>query len=91
MKFTDDELSTIKKLQTRYADIVRKIGQNELQIHDIQKVLEDLETQREKLFQEYQQAKDDEQNLVNTFTVKYGEGTIDINTGNFTPSNPEEN
>jgi len=88
-KFTENELLKIKKLQELYADIIQKMGQLELQIVDIEKILNDLKNDKSESLVKYQNAKKMEEDLVHELTEKYGEGSIDINTGDFTPSNPK--
>tara|TARA_R100000008_G_scaffold85365_1_gene75097 strand:+ start:228 stop:476 length:249 start_codon:yes stop_codon:yes gene_type:complete len=76
-KLTEEELGKINAIGQQEADIVLKIGQSEIQLDAIKK-------QKEVLLQQLTDLGKERTNLMNDMQAKYGEGTIDINTGEFT-------
>ena len=76
--FDPKDLENLKKLQARTDQIIIQLGQISLQKYQIQKVEDQLKEEITKLEVE-------EKQLASDFTSKYGRGTLDIESGNFTP------
>ena len=79
-KFEDKDLQTLRELQGQTDKIVFSLGQ--------------ISIQRERLNQSENQLKEElknidlkESELGKEFATKYGVGNVDIETGDFTPSN----
>ena len=79
ISFTQEELNEIRELRAELSTITFKLGQlhiNEIKLKNTQKEvnneLSDLEVK--------------ESSLAKKLSNKYGKGTIDIETGTFTPS-----
>ena len=77
--FSTEEIDKIKNLKNEVNQIAFQFGQlyiNKLKLEEQEKFLKDkmeaLETQ--------------EKNIANELTSKYGKGSIDLETGTFTPS-----
>ena len=79
IKFTDDELKEISDIRTSYAEITNRFGQIQLTKYNIQKQEEQAEI-------DFESVKVKEQEVLKGITEKYGPGTLDPNTGVFTPS-----
>tara|TARA_Y100000593_G_scaffold88565_1_gene171110 strand:- start:76 stop:363 length:288 start_codon:yes stop_codon:yes gene_type:complete len=86
IKFTDDELKSLKNLQTRYLDIQQKFGQlaiGRINLNNRINEMDKLELENKKEFDEIVV---EESKLVDELTKKYGQGQLDPNTGVFTPN-----
>tara|TARA_B100000945_G_scaffold289805_1_gene263130 strand:+ start:688 stop:945 length:258 start_codon:yes stop_codon:yes gene_type:complete len=79
IKFTDDELKSIEELRTEYVNITNRFGQIALTRYNVEK-------QEEQAEADFEQIRAKEQKVLNDITEKYGPGTLDPNTGVFTPS-----
>ena len=79
IKFSDDELKQITEIRTNYAEITNRFGQIQLTKYNIQKQEEQAEI-------DFESVKVKEQEVLKGITDKYGQGTLDPNTGVFTPS-----
>ena len=77
-KFTPEELTKIKDLQNKINNITTQMGQ--LYYRKIQ-----LEKQEDALKKELYSVENEEQSLANELTKKYGKGSLDIDSGEFTP------
>jgi|21_taG_2_1085346.scaffolds.fasta_scaffold44100_2 hypothetical protein len=78
-KFTEDELKALKSLQDQSQLATLQFGQLYLNKHK-------LEEQEIKLKNQLKQLEQEEAKIAQTLTEKYGKGTIDIETGEFTPT-----
>ena len=79
IKFSDDELKQISDIRTSYAEITNRFGQIQLTKYNLQKQEEQAEI-------DFESVKVKEQEVLKGITEKYGPGTLDPNTGVFTPS-----
>jgi hypothetical protein len=77
IQLSQEELDNIKQLQTIQQNLISRFGQVEYQ-------LQVLEAQKDKLVESLAQLQEDEANLGKVLTEKYGNGTIDIDSGLFT-------
>ena len=79
IKFTDDELKSIEEIRVKYAEITNRFGQISLTEYNLDK-------QKEQAHADFETVRGEEQKVLNAITEKYGPGTLDPNTGVFTPS-----
>ena len=79
VKFTDEELKQVQNIQTSYADVTNKFGQLKLAQVRLDKQEVDLENALQKI-------QSDEQIFLDGITKKYGQGTLNPETGVFTPT-----
>ena len=79
VKFTDEELKQVQNIQTSYADVTNKFGQLKLEQVRLDKQEVDLENALQKI-------QSDEQTFLDGITKKYGQGTLNPETGVFTPT-----
>ena len=79
VKFTDEELKQFQNIQTSYADVTNKFGQLKLAQVRLDKQEVDLENALQKI-------QSDEQTFLDGITKKYGQGTLNPETGVFTPT-----
>jgi hypothetical protein len=86
-EFEQQDIESVKGLQSKYATTTAQIGQVEVEIHLLTKKLEELTEFRKNLFQSYEDLQNSEKELVNTLNEKYGDGVLDLDSGRFIPSN----
>ena len=84
-KITDEELSSVKSLREEIIGAISTVGQLKL-THDLMQ--EDLASVKSKLTEhvvKYKELLAKEKELIDVFMKKYGIGSLDIETGVFTP------
>jgi hypothetical protein len=77
--FNPEEINQIKDLRNKINQVIFKFGQ-----HSINKLK--LEEAGKELQQELSSLENQEKNLAQSLTNKYGKGSIDLETGTFTPT-----
>ena len=77
-KFTQEELDSLKNFQIRLEQVVSQLGR----VH-LSKIK--LDEQEDLLKAEIKNIEKEEQELAKTLSDKYGKGSLDIETGTFTP------
>jgi len=83
VKFNDEELKEIREVQNLYNTVVFQAGQvylDEITLHDRKGQVE----------ANLQEVKKREQEIVSKLTTTYGQGSINLETGEFTPVLQEE-
>jgi len=83
IKFSEEELSKLKDIQTEFANIVSNLGQLEAQIININ-------NQKGFLIEKYNEIQTNQNKLAQEFSAKYGTGTLDLETGEFVPQEQTE-
>ncbi len=86
VKFTEKELQTLNDLQVRYNTITNQFGQLAIAKLNLEKQTEVVNDQEFKLQEELEQAREQEQEILNEITEKYGPGQLDPQSGVFTPT-----
>ena len=76
-KLLDNELQTLQGYQEGINKIVVNLGRLDLQIDVFKR-------DREKLLKEYQELETNQRNTAKELQDKYGEGSIDLESGEFT-------
>ena len=79
IKFTEDELKSINELQVKYNQITMAMGQLTISKYN-------LELREEALKSTLEDTRNSEQELAKSLNEKYGAGTLDIESGEFTPT-----
>ena len=82
VKFTDEELTQVQNIQKSYANVQNQFGQ--LKLAQIR-----LDSDEVRLEDTLKQIQDDEKKFLDTVTKNYGEGSLNIETGVFTPNKSE--
>ena len=82
IKFTSEEIQEIQDLQQLYTAVVNQAGQ----VHLEEITLHERKGQVEANFEE---VKRKEQEILSNLNNKYGQGSINLETGEFTPVEPE--
>jgi len=84
-KFTDEELKKVQTLRDRMSKLVANFGELKLEQILQEKKAENINTVEETLNLEYDSIQATELELVKLFNEKYGRGTLDLDSGTFTP------
>ena len=90
VKFTDDELEQLQGLQTSYQEKQLQFGQLKVQKILLQQQTEASEEAEVQLEEEYKVVQDTERKLVQQLNEKYGPGSLNPETGVFTPTETTE-
>jgi len=86
VKFTEEELQSLNDLQVKYNTITNQFGQLAIAKLNLEKQTEVVNDQEFKLQEELEQAREEEQGILNDITEKYGPGQLDPQSGVFTPT-----
>ena len=82
IKFTTDELDEVKSIQQNYADIQREFGQ--LYLTKLR-----FDRREEELTKRFTSVESAEQSFLDKVNKKYGKGSLNPETGVFTPDKSE--
>ena len=86
VKFTEQELQSLQELSTKSNGITNRFGQLAIAKINLEKQSESVEEEEFKLHEELESLKKEEQETLQKITEKYGPGSLDPQTGVFTPS-----
>jgi protein subunit release factor A len=90
VKFTEEELQELQNLQNGYQEKQSILGQLAVQRILLDQQSDALETRKTEVEVEYEGIQQTERDLVQTLNEKYGPGSLDPQTGVFTPTPVEE-
>ena len=86
IKFSEEELQSLSDLSTNYQNIQASFGQMKVQKILNQQQADALEEAEVKMEADYKDVQDKERELVQSLNEKYGPGSLDPQTGVFTPT-----
>jgi len=86
IQFSEEEVNKIQEFQQKVITTNTRIGEIELQIHGLEKEFQALKSEKQSLIDGYTNLRQQEMELSVELKEKYGEGTYDINTNQFTPT-----
>ncbi len=84
-QLTPEELQSIKDLQQRYNQTIFELGGTEAQIIALNSRLKNLTDTKDGLVADLISVEKKEQELISSLQEKYGQGSIDPNTGIISP------
>jgi chromosome segregation ATPase len=85
-EFSQEDIESVKTLQSKYATTTAQIGQAEIELHLLKKRLDQLNEVRTELLDRYNKLQDEEKSLVEQLNEKYGDGVLDLDSGKFIPT-----
>ena len=85
-KFTKEEMDMISKIQETYLDIQQKLGQVSLSKLKLEQQVEAIGKVEKELLENFKKTQKEEKDFVDGITKKYGDGTLDPESGIFTPN-----
>jgi len=83
-KLTTEELQQIKDMQAQYNKFVFELGSIEAQIQNLLSAKAAAETEKNNILEDIKKLGEREKELVITLQEKYGQGSINIETGEIT-------
>ena len=85
-EFSQEEKKKIEQIQTKSLSITARLGEIEIDVNTLEAQFSNLKNEKQELMKTYQNLREEEQSLASELRTKYGEGTYDINTNQFTPN-----
>ena len=85
-KFTEEELKELKDLQEGYVETQTKFGQFSIARLNLREQAEELKKLEDETTTKFDELRKKEKSIVDGLTEKYGQGSLDPNTGVFTPN-----
>jgi hypothetical protein len=85
-KFTEQEMESIKLVQERYSEIGVQLVQIKLARKTSEDYLKQLEEQESEITQTIIELNTEEKAIADTLNEKYGVGSLDMESGEFTPN-----
>ena len=89
VKFTEEEVKTIKEVRETYFAIQNTYGQLGVSRIRLDQESEALDNAEENLKSTYVENQQKEKNIIDEITKKYGQGSLNPETGVFTPNKSE--
>ena len=86
IEFTKEELSGIREVRNSFNNITTNFGSLEVQRIQAEQRLAAIEQQKVIAENEYNQVIQQEAELLNNLNEKYGQGSLDLEQGVFTPA-----
>ena len=86
IKFTEEELKSLQDLQETYGKVQADFGALKVRRLVLEQQLEELDNADEAVHKAYKDNQDTERKLVQELNEKYGPGSLDPQTGVFTPT-----
>lgn len=86
IKFSQEELNQISTIQTDYQSLGIQLIQIKLELENTKTYLEELQKQEKDLTTTIIETSQKEKNFAQALQEKYGKGSIDLETGIFTPT-----
>lgn len=83
---TAEELNQLKEIQDLYSKVILDLGQIDIQVDGLERMINQLTDQKKSILNQYQELQEKEKNIGQVLSSKYGDGTIDPKTGEFTPT-----
>ena len=86
VKFTEDELKTVTKIREDYFNIQNEFGQIKLAKIRLETQIDSVEKREEELHKQFTELQNSETKFLDSITEKYGQGTLNPETGEFVPN-----
>lgn len=86
IKFTQDEMTEIATLQRSYQEKVFQLGQIKLDEISLEDAKKELENKKTEVLDQWKQLQTNEQDLLKKLADKYGDGSLSLKDGTFTPT-----
>ena len=86
IRFTEDEMDSLRELQNEYTQKQNLLGQISVQALFMKQQIEELEAKKTQVEKEYMEIQQKEKQIVDDLNSKYGEGSLNPETGVFTPN-----
>ena len=88
-KFSEEEMKTIQSIQDSYFEVQTEFGKLSLAKIKLEQQLDDLDNIDDDLTKKFTDVQVKEKSFLEGITKKYGEGSLNPETGVFTPNKSE--
>ena len=85
-KFTQEEMDKIKEIQSSYVGVQQAFGQLEVNRIRLEQQLDSTQQASVDLREKFSEVQDNEQKFIEELNKKYGDGSLDLESGTFTPN-----
>ena len=85
-KFSQEEMDKIKDVQSSYLGVQQAFGQLEVNRIRLEQQLDATQQASSDLRNKFSEVQDDEQKFIEELNKKYGDGSLDLESGTFTPN-----
>ena len=86
IKFTEEEMQEIAQLQSKFQEKIFLLGQLQVDELSLQENKNNLENRKQSVIDELKGLRNDENDIVNKLASKYGNGSLNLKDGSFTPA-----
>ena len=86
IKFTKEELEGLEKIQQSYIEVQADLGQVSIAKLKLEEQLSSITKSEEEIKGRFRETQQMEQNFIGEISKKYGEGTLNPESGVFTPN-----
>jgi len=86
VKFTDEELMSIRTIQEEYSTVGIQLVQLKIARKSSEEYLAALEQEEQQMGEKIEEINEKEKQLTESLNDKYGVGSLDMTTGEFTPN-----
>jgi hypothetical protein len=80
-KFTEEELKSIKEIQSKYFQVQQELGQSAINKLRLLQQIEFVNSYEEELTKKFGEIQEGEKKFIEEITKKYGAGVLDPKTG----------
>ena len=85
-KFSQEEMDKIKEIQSSYVGVQQAFGQLEVNRIRLEQQLDATQQASSDLRKKFSDVQSDEQKFIEELNGKYGDGSLDLESGTFTPN-----
>ena len=85
-KFTQEEMDKIKEVQSSYVGVQQGFGQLEVNRIRLEQQLDATQQASVELRDRFSEVQKEEQKFIEELNEKYGDGSLDLESGTFTPN-----
>ena len=85
-KFTSGEMDKIKEVQSSYVGVQQAFGQLEVNRIRLEQQLDATQQASVELRDRFSEVQKEEQKFIEELNEKYGDGSLDLESGTFTPN-----
>ena len=85
-KFSQEEMDKIKEIQSSYVGVQQAFGQLEVNRIRLEQQLDSTQQASIDLKEKFTEVQNNEQKFIEELNTKYGDGSLDLESGTFTPN-----
>ena len=86
-KLAKEDIESIKNIQDQFAECTNMLGLLQIDENALNTQLTQIDEKKNEMFNQLNQLRSKEQDLIKNLQEKYGQGQINLQEGTFTPNN----